>query len=114
MYSLGTLTKEPFRDTLDDYFESEEVLAFSQTLELTLSLEPKVSVLSLGLNKYSRNKQLENLLEMMFSKKDNPIYHSFLREHKNSFTTLLNTVITNGTKDGNESFLRPWRAIQMF
>ena len=102
--SLGTSTKEAFRDSLDEYFQSEDVLAFSQNQELALSPEPKMSVSSLRRNMYNRNKQLEQLMERMFYHKESPIYHGFLCEHKSSFTVLLGIVIQSGTKNGNEAF----------
>ena len=55
--SLGTSSKKAFRDSLDEYFGSEEVMAFSQNQELVAqSPELKVSVSSLRRNVYNRNK----------------------------------------------------------
>ena len=68
--SFGTSTKETFRDSLDVYFQSEDVLAFSQNQELVLSPEPKMSVLSLRSNIYNRNTHLEQLME-----RRKPFYH---------------------------------------
>ena len=39
----------------------------------------------------------------MFSEKESPIHHGFLRERKTSFTVLISIIVQSGTKDGYES-----------